>query len=234
MADAKRIYDRLKTLSAFSEKNEEGTTRLSYTPEYRRAADYVKAQMEEVGLQVREDAAGIIWGRLPGTDPNAPKILSGSHLDTVRCSGFYDGQAGIICALEAAQMIQESGIQLKRDFEVAAIPMEEGARFPNLSGSKLTAGLLKEKDLDQLRDTEGITLRQAMQSYGLPGRLDGVDRSGEPVKAFLELHMEQGPILEEEGLDVGVVESIFGCYWKTITVRGEVSHPSTPMERRKA
>ena len=234
MANAERMEAQLKALSLISEQGEEGTTRLSYTPEYRKGADYIKKLMEEAGLTVREDAAGSVWGLLPGTDPDAPKLISGSHLDTVRCSGFYDGQAGIICALEAARMIKESGKPLKGDFEVVAIPMEEGARFPNLTGSKLAAGVLKEADLDLVKDTEGTTLREAMLSYlGLTGKLDGVDRSKEKVKAFIELHMEQGTLLEDEGIDLGVVDGIFGCYWKTITVRGEVSHPSTPMAKRK-
>lgn len=140
MANAERMEAQLKALSLISEQGEEGTTRLSYTPEYRKGADCIKKLMEEAGLTVREDAAGLVWGLLPGTDPDAPKLISGSHLDTVRCSGFYDGQAGIICALEAARMIKESGKPLKGDFEVVAIPMEEGARFPNLTGSKLAAG----------------------------------------------------------------------------------------------
>ena len=233
MANAERMEAQLKALSLISEQGEEGTTRLSYTPEYRKGADYIKKLMEEAGLTVREAAAGLVWGLLPGTDPDAPKLISGSHLDTVRCSGFYDGQAGIICALEAARMIKESGKPLKGDFEVVAIPMEEGARFPNLTGSKLAAGVLKEADLDLVKDTEGTTLREAMLSYGLTGKLDGVDRSKEKVKAFIELHMEQGTLLEDEGIDLGVVDGIFGCYWKTITVRGEVSHPSTPMAKRK-
>ena len=106
MANAERMEAQLKALSLISEQGEEGTTRLSYTPEYRKGADYIKKLMEEAGLTVREDAAGLVWGLLPGTDPDAPKLISGSHLDTVRCSGFYDGQAGIICALEAARMIK--------------------------------------------------------------------------------------------------------------------------------
>ena len=201
MANAERMEAQLKALSLISEQGEEGTTRLSYTPEYRKGADCIKKLMEEAGLTVREDAAGLVWGLLPGTDPDAPKLISGSHLDTVRCSGFYDGQAGIICALEAARMIKESGKPLKGDFEVVAIPMEEGARFPNLTGSKLAAGVLKEADLDLVKDTEGTTLREAMLSYGLTGKLDGVDRSKEKVKAFIELHMEQGTLLEDEGID---------------------------------
>lgn len=233
MANTERIQKDLETLRDMTAPCEEGTTRYSYTPAFREAADYVIAQMQAAGLETREDNAGNIWGLRRGKNPNAPKIISGSHLDTVYCGGYFDGQAGIICALEAARMMQENGDELESDYEVLATVLEEGARFKNLGGSKMAMGVFGEKELDTMTDDDGITLREAMISYGLPGRLDGVCRKEEKVKAFLEVHMEQGSKLERKNLDLGIVDTIFGCRWFDLTVNGVTAHPSTPMDDRK-
>lgn len=233
MANLERIKKDLETLRDISDPCEEGTTRLSYTPTYRRAVEYLKAEMEKIGLDVHEDGIGNLYGDLPGANPEAPKIISGSHLDTVRCSGYFDGQAGIVCALEAARMLVESGEPLESTYQVIVTLMEEGARFPNLTASKYIAGDFGERELDALVDNDGVTLRQAIVDYGLSGSLDGVCRKGEKAKAFLELHMEQGMVLEQTGTDLGMVETIFGCRWFTLTAAGAVSHPSTPMDTRK-
>jgi allantoate deiminase len=233
MANAARIQENLEALRDMTAPCEEGTTRYSYTPSFREAADYVIAQMQAAGLETREDNAGNIWGLRRGKNPNAPKIISGSHLDTVNCGGYFDGQAGIICALEAARMMNENGVELESDYEVLATVMEEGARFKNLGGSKLAMGVFTDADLDTNIDDDGVTLRQAMVAYGLPGKLDGVCRKDEKVKAFLEVHMEQGSKLERNNLDLGIVDTIFGCRWFNVTVHGVTAHPSTPMDDRK-
>lgn len=233
MADAKRIQLDLETLRDITTPCEEGTTRLSYTPAYRKAADYVIAQMRKAGLEPREDHIGNIYGLRRGKNPDAPKIISGSHLDTVNCSGYFDGQAGIICALEAARMMEENGDTLEGDYEVVATIMEEGARFQNLTGSKLAMGEFTEETLDTMVDNDGVTLRKAIRDYGLPGDTEGVCRKDEKVKAFLEVHMEQGPRLEQNRLDLGLVETIWGCRWFTLTARGVTAHPSTLMDVRQ-
>lgn len=233
MANVERIRKDIETLRGYTEACEEGTTRLSYTPSYREGVDYLKEEMKKYGILPREDNIGMLYGSVPGSDPDAPHILSGSHLDTVRCSGAFDGQAGIICALEAARMLVESRKPLSSTFEVIATVMEDGARFPSLAGSRLVAGELGDDFLDQAKDDDGITLRKAMKTYGLPGTLDGVCRKGEPAKAFLELHMEQGLKLENSHTDIGVVETIFGNRWFMITAHGAASHPSTPMDVRR-
>ncbi len=233
MANVERMQRDLETLRDMTEPCKEGTTRYSYTPAYRRAADYVIAQMKEAGLEPREDAVGNIYGLRRGKNPDAPKIISGSHLDTVNCSGYFDGQAGIICALEAARMLQENGVELESDYEVVATIMEEGARFKNLSGSKFAMGVFREDMLDSMTDDDGMTLRQAMNEYGLSGDLTGVYRRDEKVKAFLEVHMEQGSRLENQGIDLGIVDTIWGCRWFTLTCKGVTAHPSTPMAERQ-
>lgn len=235
MADVKRIQKDLETLRDFSEPCSEGTTRLSYTPAFRAAADYLKEEMAACGLAVREDGVGNLWGLYPGEEPGSPSIISGSHLDTVRCSGYFDGQAGIICALEAARMLRERAVRLRGGYEVLATVMEEGARFKNLGGSKFIMGVRAEEDLDTLEDDGGVPLRRALQEYGLTGSLEGVCRKDSPVRAFLEVHMEQGSRLEKAGKELGIVQTIFGCRWFSVTVEGTTAHPSTPLgERRDA
>lgn len=233
MADLTRIQKNLEMLRDFSAESEEGTTRLSYTPAYRQAVDYLKMEMEAAGLRTWEDGVGNVYGELKGNDDSAPVIISGSHLDTVSCSGYFDGQAGIICALEAARMLKESGKPLRSSFQVLATIMEEGARFPNLTGSRYIIGENGEAELDTFRDKDGITLREALRSCGFSGDLQNTCRKTESVKAFLELHLEQGIRLESTHTDLGIVETIYGCRWFTVTVNGETSHPSTPMDLRK-
>lgn len=233
MANLERMKRELEALRDMSEPCEGGTTRFTYTPSYRQAADYVMARMEEAGLTVREDAVGNIFGLRRGKNPDAPKIISGSHLDTVRCGGYFDGQAGIICALEAARMMNENGDELEGDFEVAAMVMEEGARFKNLGGSKFVMGVNTEQDLDNQTDDDGITLRQAIRAYGLSGELDGVCRRDENVKAFLEVHIEQNARMERAGKKIGIVDTIWGCRWFSLTVNGVTDHASTPMDERQ-
>ena len=233
MANLERLKQDLETVRDMTAPCEGGTTRYSYTPSYREAADYIMAQMREAGLEPREDAVGNVYGLRRGKTPDAPKIISGSHLDTVRCGGYFDGQAGIFCALEAARMMQENGDELESDYEVMATVMEEGARFKNLGGSKFVMGIHTEEVLDTMTDDDGITLRQAMTEYGLPGNLDGVCRRDEKIKAFLEVHVEQNARLERAGKDLGIVDTIWGCRWFSLTVHGVTDHASTPMDERQ-
>jgi allantoate deiminase len=233
MANVTRIQKDIETLRQITAPCEEGTTRLSYTPAFRAGADYLTEEMKKAGLTVREDGVGNLYGRLPGSDPSAPPIISGSHLDTVRCSGAFDGQAGVVCALEAARMLHESGTPLASTFEVLATVMEDGARFPGLGGSRFIAGRFTESDLETLTDDDGIRLIDAMKEYGLSGDLTGTCRRQEKAKAFLELHMEQGLKLEKSGTQIGIVEKIYGNQWIRVTAHGAVSHPSTPLDVRK-
>lgn len=236
MADQNRIVKDIEALRRITEPCACGTQRPSYTPEYRRGVEYVKRRMEEFGLKTREDNAGNLYGLLEGTQPGAPKLISGSHLDSVKCSGAYDGIAGVLCALEAARMVVESGVPLRRPLEVMGTIGEEGTRFGQaLIGSQLVEGSWGEQQLDEIRGLEdGLSLRQAMRAYGLPGNAEGVCRRGERVKAFVELHAEQGPVLENAGRSIGIVENIVAISWMHITVHGLASHPGTiPMSVRR-
>ena len=236
MADQKRIYQDIETLRKISEPCAYGTQRPSYTPEYRAGVEYVKSRMREFGLEVREDTVGNLYGVIPGTDPEAPPIISGSHLDSVKCSGAFDGIAGVVCALEAARMIKESSRPLRHTYEVLGTIGEEGTRFGQvLIGSQFIEGTFGEKELDQFRGIEdGLSLREAIHNYGLSADPKGSCRRGEKVKAFIELHAEQGPVLENANTVIGVVENIVAISWIEVAVHGLASHPGTiPMDCRK-
>lgn len=209
-----------------------GVTRLSFTPEYRAAADFLKRYMTDIGLSVREDGMGTLFGRLEGTDPAAPAVLSGSHLDSVRQGGKYDGIAGIVCAVEALRAIRESGLTHTHPLEVVVMNEEEGCRFSDgMISSRAMLGKFTETDLSQ-RDVDGVTMREAMTQYGASGDYRSCARGD--LAAFVELHIEQGPVLERSGCDIGVVSSIVALHGLELTVRGFAGHAgTTPMAGRR-
>ena len=161
MSNVNRILEDIEKLKNISEKCESGTTRIGFTSEYRQGVDYFKSRMMQAGLTVREDAIGNIYGRLEGEDKTLPVILSGSHLDTVRCAGAYDGICGAVCALEVARMLKENGISLRHSYEVIGTIEEEGTRFGQvLLGSKFITGDFSQKDLNSIIDSDGASLRE--------------------------------------------------------------------------
>lgn len=234
MANAARIEADILALKEISEPCAAGTTRVGFTSVYRQGAEFFKERMAQAGLVVREDSVGNVYGRLEGSRPDAPVILSGSHLDTVRCAGAYDGVAGAVCALEVARMLRENGVTLRHPYEVMGVMEEEGTRFGQvLLGSKFVTGVFGEADLDRIKDETGTTLRQVLAEYAHPGAVP-VRRGKEACLAVLELHDEQGPVLEAEGIDVGIVERIVAISWLTVTVTGFAGHAGTvPMPLRQ-
>lgn len=237
-ADQKKLENMIQTLSQISEPCEAGVQRQSYSKEYRQGVDYIRNKMNEIGLMVREDTAGNVFGTLTGSNPDAPAIYSGSHLDTVRCAGSYDGIAGVVCAIEVARMIKESGKPLKHPYTVFGTVGEEGTRFGQvLMGSQFMSGVFGREQLDLLRGIEdGLSLRKAMQDYGLPGdeRIEESSLLGKPILGFVELHGEQGPILEQTETEIGIVDAIAGIAWLEITINGQANHSGTvPMNLRK-
>jgi len=212
-----------------------GVTRLSFTAEERRAKDLVASYMREAGLFVYEDAAGNLIGRKEGTNPDATVVLVGSHLDSVYNGGCFDGPLGVLAGVEVVQTMNEHGVVTHHPIEVVAFTDEEGARFRfGMIGSRAMAGTLPPEALE-CRDAEGISLAEAMKQAGLdPDRLPQAARKPGTVKAYVELHIEQGRVLEETGLPVGIVTGIAGLIWVKFTIEGKAEHAgATPMSLRR-
>lgn len=232
-AEAKRIDQHLNALRDFTKTPGEGVTRLSYSKEDIQARRYIKDQMQKYGLVVREDPFGNIIGRLEGTKKNASVVMVGSHFDSVPNGGAYDGTAGVVAALEIAALFQEHHLQPTHPLEVIALVEEEGSRFGGgLMGSRAVLGQLSFDEFSTLQDDEGITTIEAMKDVALEQSTEPAIYP-HPLKAFLELHIEQGPILEEEQRSIGIVSGIVGLTQLEVTVQGQAGHAgTTPMNRR--
>ncbi|MCA1717114.1 MAG: Zn-dependent hydrolase [Actinobacteria bacterium] len=233
--DADRLWSRLSELAEIGKSEGGGVTRLSFTEEEWAAKDLVASYMREAGLAVREDAAGNLIGRREGRVEDAPVVLTGSHVDSVRNGGDFDGPLGALGAVEALQTMDERGVETERPVEVVAFTDEEGARFSfGMIGSRATAGTLTPEHLAN-EDENGVSIAEAMRASGLdPGRIDEVARAPGSVYAYVELHIEQGRILESKNLPVGVVTGIAGPAWLRFTLAGEAAHAgTTPMNLRR-
>ncbi|MDT8860887.1 Zn-dependent hydrolase [Alkalihalobacillus sp. MEB130] len=233
-----RLWKTIKELSEIGSGTniaEEGVTRLSLSLEDLEARHYVISLMEEAGLDVRVDEVGNIIGKLEGTDPNAPIVMTGSHVDTVLQGGVFDGTLGVLGAIEAVRSIKESGIQLTHSIEVVSFTDEEGTRFgTGYIGSKAMTGYLDEATLS-LTDANGITYAEALHQAGFdPTLYKQAIRKPEEIKAYVEMHIEQGKVLEENELAVGVVTNIQGPVWVEVTLNSHPDHAgATPMNMRR-
>jgi allantoate deiminase len=210
-------------------------TRLYLTPEHRAAAVLVLGWMRGAGMAAAIDAAGNVVGRYEGRVIGARALLIGSHIDTVRNAGKYDGAFGVIAGIEAVARLHASGERLDFAIEVIAFGDEEGVRFPaTLTGSRAIAGTLDPAVLDG-EDAAGISLRAALEAFGCePAAIAAVARRRADVIAYIELHIEQGPVLESEGLAVGVVTAINGASRLSVTLGGQAGHAGTvPMGLRR-
>ena len=234
-ANRSRIEQTVEALAQFNATPGAGITRLSYTAEYRAAQAYLKQELEAAGLSVRLDPMGNLIGRKEGTDRSLAAIAVGSHLDSVRNGGKYDGAMGIICGLELARMMQEDNLSLRHSFEVIAIVEEEGNSFGSgILGGKALSGLLETDYLKQLTNNDGVTAYDVMKTYGLtPDDLPQVKRDKTSWAYFIEPHIEQGPVLESENLSVGIVDTIVGIRTKKLILTGRPDHGgTTPMHLR--
>ncbi len=229
-----RLLARANDLARHSEL-EGGLTRVSYSPEYRAAADLVMGWMREAGMAARLDAVGNVVGRYEGERPGLPCLMLGSHLDSVRDAGKYDGMLGVISAIECVGALHKSGWRLPFAIEVAGFVDEEGVRFGvTLLGSRAIAGTFEPKMLEA-KDKDGTTLAEAMRAFGLdPARVGEAARKRAELLAYAELHIEQGPVLEAEGLPVGAVTAINGYTRMAVTIDGTAGHAGTvPMNLRR-
>lgn len=234
MISGSTLLDRADALAAISEAPP-ALTRTYLTPEHRRAADLVLAWMREAGMAARLDEAGNVAGRYEGSAPGAPCLMMGSHLDTVRDAGKYDGMLGVIAAIGCVAELHAKGERLPFAIEVIGFGDEEGVRFGGtLIGSRAIAGAFDPTMLD-LRDARGTSLAEAYRNFGLdPARIGAVARKRGDVLAYVELHIEQGPRLESENLPVGIVTAIAGFTRLAVEVAGMAGHAGTvPMDARR-
>ena len=210
-------------------------TRTFCSPAMRRATDLVGAWMREAGMTVREDAIGNLIGRYQGATPDAKVFLLGSHLDTVRNAGKFDGPLGVLAAIACVEHLSSQGIRPPFALEVAGFADEEGVRYQSTYlGSKVLAGTFNPHDLKRV-DSDGIAMADAIRAYGgRPEDLAASKLNGDNLLGYLELHIEQGPVLEEKNLAVGVVSAIAGQTRAEIRFVGKAGHAGTvPMSLRK-
>jgi len=231
---APRIMARCDELARFSEQPD-GLTRVYLSPQQQAANERVLAWMREAGMNARLDAIGNVVGRYEGERPGLPCLILGSHLDTVRDAGKYDGMLGVVSAIESVHALNAAGRQLPFAIEVVGFADEEGVRFnATLIGSRAVAGAFRQETLNAV-DKDGVSLREALRGFGLdPERIrEAAHRRGE-VLAYAELHIEQGPVLEAEGRAVGVVTAINGATRLAIEIDGAAGHAGTvPMTLRQ-
>ncbi|WP_372663592.1 M20 family metallo-hydrolase [Cohnella sp.] len=233
--DANRVQQRIEQLAEIGRISDTGVCRLALSPEDREAAEVVKGWMEEAGMSVRLDGFGNLIGRLAGTNPEAPAVMLGSHIDTQPYAGRFDGIVGVIGAIEVVQKLAEQQIVPAVSIEVAAFCDEEGCRFnKGLFGVRGILGRLEEGELERT-DKNGVTRREALLAFGGdPERFEESRYAPGQVGAFLELHIEQGPVLESLGSPVGIVTGISGPLWWTVDLYGFAGHAgSVPMGLRK-
>jgi N-carbamoyl-L-amino-acid hydrolase len=228
--NAERLQQHLTALSKFGANAEGGVSRVAYSDADIAGRAYVTKLMQDAGLTVRVDAAGNIIGRREGSEAKAPAIMIGSHTDSVPSGGNYDGDVGVLGAIEVAQQLHEQGVVTKHALEVVNFTDEEGSMI----GSLAMTGKVKASKLDVLSHS-GKTVRDGIRAVGgNPELLEPAQRHAGELAAYVELHIEQGATLQESKIDIGVVEGIVGISWWDVTVDGFANHAgTTPMNKRR-
>lgn len=229
-----RVLEILEHLKSFGGSVDKGITRLAYSAEDLAAQKYIMEKMQELGMEVRRDYVGNIFARLPGKNPTLPTIASGSHLDTVKQGGAYDGALGVVAALEAAYAIKEQG--LEHPYEVIIFMAEESTRFGFATiGSKLLAGVGTPETFSSATKKDELSYIEVLKQAGFePEKYEQVKLDASKYAAFVELHIEQGRVLADSGEAIGVVENIAAPTRMKITIEGVADHSgATPMNFRK-
>lgn len=230
--DPQRLQARIDQLGAIGVHPNGGLFRTLYDDGWVEAMALLKRWLEEAGLATRFDAVGNLWGRAEGTE-GGDAVVTGSHVDTVRQGGKYDGALGVHMAIAAVQALLEGAGQPKRPLEVLVTCEEEGSRFASsFWGARALVGRVKVEEAEKIADADGVTIGAAMRELGFdPARITEAER--QDIAAFIEAHIEQGAILEREGYPLGVVSSITGQRWMQVTVSGVQNHAgTTPMDLR--
>lgn len=225
-----RLMQRINRLAEIGFTDEGACCRLALTDEDKAGRDLVVGWMRELGLQVQVDPIGNIFGLRPGLEDAAP-VMTGSHIDTVRTGGRYDGNFGVLGGLEVVQTLNEAGLTTRRPLVVGVFTDEEGARFhPDMCGSLVYAGGLPLEEAYATRGIDGKLLRDELERIGYLGH------APMPLyipHAYVELHVEQGPVLDLEGITIGAVENLQGISWTEVLVTGQSNHAgTTPMRLR--
>ena len=228
--DRMRLEATIDELGRIGATERGGLTRLALSDEDRRGRDLMLAWMRQAGLRVTVDQMGNIFGERAG-EAGRPPVMMGSHVDSVPTGGKYDGQLGVLCALEVIRALNDARVRTRHPVTLVIFTNEEGARFqPAMIASGVMAGKIALEDAYNARDKDGRRLVDELERIGYLGAEPCVPR---PLRAYLELHIEQGPQLEEEGLSVGVVEGIVAIAWSRLTIHGVQDHAGpTPMRIR--
>jgi N-carbamoyl-L-amino-acid hydrolase len=232
----RRLLRDLNAVSRIGIGDHGSVTRLVFSIKELRSRQFLIHLMRQAGLQIHIDRIGNIFGRLNGANPKAPAVLAGSHLDTVLHGGKFDGTMGVIGALEAVRTLKEQKVTLRSPVEVVCFVGEESSRFGySTLGSSLVAGEVHGADLSNAADAQGTKLEDILSSLGIyRSNLRSMRRDPASVKAYLELHIEQGPILEAKKKPIGVVTSIAAPTRFRVVFTGQADHSgTTPMEMRK-
>ncbi len=223
--DEARLSRELETLGAISESPPPVTTRVLFTEADRRGREFVKQLCRDAGLTIREDAVGNTFACWLGKDPDLPAVGTGSHIDAIPNAGRYDGTVGVLGGLEAIRALARSNFRPRRSIELVIFTSEEPTRFGiGCLGSRLLSGLLEASAAEQLKDRSGTSLDQARLQAGFAGPLSGVRLRDGYYSAFVELHIEQGPILEARQIEIGVVTAIAAPASLRIWIEGEGGH----------
>ena len=236
MIDAKRFERNFNAISEFGALKGGGLTRLAFSKEDLEARKFLINLIEKNGFKLKIDNVGNIYAIYDeGCEADAKPVCVGSHIDSVPNGGFYDGTLGVMAGLEALSSIKEAGIKLKRPLWLINFSCEESSRFKTATiGSKIISGKLSQQRLHELKDEDGISLFEAMSAAGFkPQNLDDAILKENSLHAYLELHIEQGPVLERSAISVGVVSGIAAPIRFEITIQGKADHSgATPMNMR--
>src|SRR5438105_2715702 len=235
--DQNLLLRELETLASFSEVSPPAVTRVVFSEQDILARSYIKELCATAGLTVREDAAGNTFARWTGASETAAAVATGSHIDAIPNAGRYDGTVGVLGGLESIRALRRSGFQPRRSIELIIFTSEEPTRFGiGCLGSRLLSGLLDVSAAEQLKDRSGTTLDRARTEAGFVGPLSNVPLPKGYYSAFVELHIEQGPVLEAREIEIGIVTAIAAPASFRIWIEGDGGHAGAVLmpDRRDA
>lgn len=231
-----RIQNDIETLAKFTSTPGKGVTRSSYSKEDRLAKDYFIEEMKKLNIDIHEDSFGTLFGRKEGTLKDAPSVMFGSHYDSVVNAGAFDGVAGTVSALEVMRILTENGFVNDYPLELIVMNAEEGETFGPSTGvtnTRAMMGTMTQHELDTVKNRFGQTKAEAMKEYGLNPDLKEAIRDPKTIKNFIELHVEQGPVLDREKVEIGLIEYLAGIGRYTIRFYGATADSTAPMKTRK-